>query len=198
MFFPFLWMVSTSLASDANVFAMPPRLAELDFSSYQRIFDRFPIGRWVINSFAVAGAATVLQVGTSAMAAYAFARLQFKGREILFAVYCAMGLAVLIIRWVKPQSAFARWLAYGDTWFWPTHTADGFGIGSVVLDGAVIGRGSVIGAGAVVSPGMVVPPHALVLGVPGKVVKVLGPESAEANRGTADRYVEYARSYRAK
>lgn len=70
------------------------------------------------------------------------------------------------------------------------------GIGSVVLDGAVIGRGSVIGAGAVVPPGMVVPPHSLVLGVPGKVVKTLAPESAVANRITADHYVEYARSYR--
>jgi carbonic anhydrase/acetyltransferase-like protein (isoleucine patch superfamily) len=70
------------------------------------------------------------------------------------------------------------------------------GIGSVVLDGAVIGRGSVIGAGAVVPPGMIVPPHALVLGVPGKVMKILAPESAEANRITADHYVEYAQAYR--
>jgi len=70
------------------------------------------------------------------------------------------------------------------------------GIGSVVLDGAVIGRGSVIGAGAVVPPGMAVPPHALVLGVPGKVVKILAPGSADANRITADHYVEYARTYR--
>ncbi len=70
------------------------------------------------------------------------------------------------------------------------------GIGSVVLDGAKIGRGSVIGAGAVVPPGTIVPPHSLVLGVPGKVVKTLAPESAVANRITADCYVEYARSYR--
>ena len=70
------------------------------------------------------------------------------------------------------------------------------GIGSVVLDGAVIGRGSVIGAGAVVPPRMVVPPHALVMGVPGKVVKILAPESADANRITADHYVEYAQAYR--
>ncbi len=70
------------------------------------------------------------------------------------------------------------------------------GIGSIVLDGAVIGRGSVIGAGAVVPPGTVVPPHSLVLGVPGKVVKTLAPESAVANRITADHYVEYARMYR--
>jgi carbonic anhydrase/acetyltransferase-like protein (isoleucine patch superfamily) len=70
------------------------------------------------------------------------------------------------------------------------------GIGSVVLDGAVLGRGSVIGAGAVVAPGTVIPPNSLVLGVPGKVVRTLTDGSAEANRATADHYVEYARMYR--
>ncbi len=70
------------------------------------------------------------------------------------------------------------------------------GIGAVVLDGAVIGRGSVIGAGAVVAPGTVVPPGSLVLGVPGKVARTLGPGAADANRATAAHYVGYARSYR--
>jgi len=69
------------------------------------------------------------------------------------------------------------------------------GIGAVVLDGAVIGRGSVIGAGAVVPPGTAVPPHSLVLGVPGKVVRNLGPGSADGNRVTAVSYVELARAY---
>ena len=69
------------------------------------------------------------------------------------------------------------------------------GIGCVVLDGAVIGRGSVIGAGAVVSPGTIVPPNSLVLGVPGKVVRNLGPESAERNRLLADGYVGHAKAY---
>ncbi|MGE5190196.1 MAG: gamma carbonic anhydrase family protein [Gemmatimonadota bacterium] len=72
------------------------------------------------------------------------------------------------------------------------------GIGSIVLDGAVIGRGSVIGAGAVVAPGTIVPPGSLVLGVPGKVVRALGPGAAEQNRTVARHYVEYARSYREK
>lgn len=70
------------------------------------------------------------------------------------------------------------------------------GIGAVVLDGAVIGRGSVIGAGAVVPPGTAVPPHSLVLGVPGKVVRNLGPGSVDGNRVTAGNYVELARAYR--
>ena len=70
------------------------------------------------------------------------------------------------------------------------------GIGAVVLDGAVIGRGSVIGAGAVVAPGTVVPPHSLVLGIPGKVARDLGPGSTDGNRITAANYVELARAYR--
>ena len=69
------------------------------------------------------------------------------------------------------------------------------GIGCVVLDGAVIGKGSVIGSGAVVPPGTVVPPHSLVMGVPGKVVKDLGPGSGEKNRTFSDSYVRYALSY---
>ncbi|MGE5247476.1 MAG: gamma carbonic anhydrase family protein [Verrucomicrobiota bacterium] len=70
------------------------------------------------------------------------------------------------------------------------------GIGCVLLDGAVIGRGSVVAGGAVVPPGMVVPPHSLVVGVPGRVVRDLGPASADANRVFSDSYVQYARRYR--
>ncbi len=72
------------------------------------------------------------------------------------------------------------------------------GIGCVLLDGAEIGRGSVIGGGAVVPPGTIVPPHSLVVGVPGKVVKDLGPGSAERNRDFSDGYVEYALRYRGR
>lgn len=70
------------------------------------------------------------------------------------------------------------------------------GIGTAVLDGAVVGRGSVIGAGTVVPPGTTVPPHSLVLGVPGKVVRDLGPDSVDGNRLVASNYVELARVYR--
>jgi carbonic anhydrase/acetyltransferase-like protein (isoleucine patch superfamily) len=69
------------------------------------------------------------------------------------------------------------------------------GIGCVVLDGAVIGRASVIGSGAVVPPGTIVPPHSLVMGVPGKVVKDLGPASEAGNRVFSDNYVRHAHAY---
>ncbi|MCL1926783.1 MAG: gamma carbonic anhydrase family protein [Syntrophorhabdaceae bacterium] len=69
------------------------------------------------------------------------------------------------------------------------------GIGCVILDEAKIGRGSVIAAGAVVPPGMIVPPYSLVMGVPGKVVRDLGPDSEEKNRATAYNYVGYAENF---
>lgn len=115
MFFPFLWMVSTSLSSDANVFALPPNLAEFELSSYRRIIDRFPVDLWIINSLGVAFVATALQVGTGAMAAYAFARLSFKGRDILFAAY----LATLMIPFqvlIVPLFIEARYLGVLDSY----------------------------------------------------------------------------------
>ncbi len=66
------------------------------------------------------------------------------------------------------------------------------GMGAIVLNGAVVQKGSVIGAGAVVKENMVVPPYSLVVGVPGRVVKTLGPESYETNVKWAEKYVQLA------
>ena len=91
MLFPFAWMVSTSLTSDAQLFATPPQLIPepAQAENYERIFRTFPMGQFFINSSIVAGISTVLQVGTSAMAAYAFARIRFPGRDALFLIYLA-------------------------------------------------------------------------------------------------------------
>lgn len=91
MLLPFLWMVSTSLKPDSGLFVTPPELVRwpLHFENYRRIADAYPFWRFVANSLGVAAIATVLQVGTSAMAAYAFARLRFPGRDALFLVYLA-------------------------------------------------------------------------------------------------------------
>jgi carbonic anhydrase/acetyltransferase-like protein (isoleucine patch superfamily) len=66
------------------------------------------------------------------------------------------------------------------------------GMGSVVLDGAVIGSGSLIGARALVPQGTRVPPGSLVLGVPGKVVRMLTDRERQRNREIAEKYVTMA------
>jgi multiple sugar transport system permease protein len=91
MLFPFVWMVSTSFKEDIAVFQTPPRLVPRPFvpENYGNVAELMPIWRFVFNSVLVAVVSTVLQVATSAMAAYAFARLRFRGRDALFLLYLA-------------------------------------------------------------------------------------------------------------
>jgi carbonic anhydrase/acetyltransferase-like protein (isoleucine patch superfamily) len=78
--------------------------------------------------------------------------------------------------------------------------ADGalIGMGAIIMNGAVIGKGAVIGAGAVVKEDMVIPDFSLVVGVPGKIVKTLSPETYDENVKWAAKYVELANIHRNK
>jgi carbonic anhydrase/acetyltransferase-like protein (isoleucine patch superfamily) len=69
------------------------------------------------------------------------------------------------------------------------------GIGAIILNRSVIGRNCLIGAGAMVTEGKQIPDGALVLGVPGKVVRMLTPEEIALNTWIADHYVERATTY---
>ena len=86
MIFPFLWMVSTSFQSAGALLVPPPKLipSPIELGNYAEVATAFPLWRFLVNSLGVAGIVTVLQVGTCALAAYAFARLRFRGRDALF------------------------------------------------------------------------------------------------------------------
>lgn len=70
------------------------------------------------------------------------------------------------------------------------------GMGSVLLDGCRIGAESIIAAGALVPKGAEIPAGVLVIGTPGRVVRVLSAEERDANRALAAKYVEVAQRYR--
>ncbi len=72
------------------------------------------------------------------------------------------------------------------------------GMGSIVLDGAVIEDECLIAAGALVPPGMHVPARSLIMGRPGKVVRLLSPGDLEHIRDAAAVYVTHAREYLAE
>ncbi len=69
------------------------------------------------------------------------------------------------------------------------------GMNATILSGATVGRGSVVGAGALVTENAVIPPNSLVLGIPGRVVRDLGPESAARNHDHAEGYAALAREH---
>jgi multiple sugar transport system permease protein len=91
MVVPFLWMLSTSLKSNQFVLSFPPQLIPrpITFESYTRLFELYPMARMFGNSLLAAVLTTMGQLITCSMAAYAFARMQFRGREALFLLYLA-------------------------------------------------------------------------------------------------------------
>ena len=89
MIFPFFWMVSSSLKNAAEAFATPPTLIPkaATLVNYRHVTENLDLPRLFLNSISVSVTVTIIQVLTSAMAGYAFARLHFKGKKTLFLVY---------------------------------------------------------------------------------------------------------------
>jgi len=88
---PFLWMVLASLKTDADIRSLPPTLLPdpVTGANYERVLDSFPFWRFTLNSIGVSLASTLLQLVTASTAAYAFARIEFRGRTFLFGLYLA-------------------------------------------------------------------------------------------------------------
>lgn len=86
MMVPFLWMISTSLKTRAEVFALPPTLlpAQPRWENYAEMWNTLPFGAFFLNSVKLAALNTVGQLISCSMAAYAFSVLRFRFRGPLF------------------------------------------------------------------------------------------------------------------
>ncbi|CAL1241531.1 carbohydrate ABC transporter permease [Candidatus Methylocalor cossyra] len=89
--FPLLWMLSVSFMPADEVNRLPPPLLPRSptLEHYRILFARLDIGRYALNSLAIAAAVTVLSLLFNSLAGYAFAKLRFAGRERLFALLLA-------------------------------------------------------------------------------------------------------------
>ncbi|WOF23185.1 carbohydrate ABC transporter permease [Microbacterium betulae] len=90
---PFAWMVLTSFKSTAEAISFPPAFLpeQWRFDNYVQLFEAVPFGRYYLNSLVVAAVAATGQVVTSLAAGYAFSRLTFRGKNVLFVVLlCAL------------------------------------------------------------------------------------------------------------
>ncbi|RLC88243.1 MAG: carbohydrate ABC transporter permease [Chloroflexi bacterium] len=86
---PYIWMVSTSLKGADEVFAYPPTWIPQAwrFQNYVDAWNAAPFGRYFFNSLVVAITVTVGQLITCSLAAFAFARMEFKGKNVMFALF---------------------------------------------------------------------------------------------------------------
>lgn len=90
MLFPFVWAVITSVSSGVGLSSTPQLIPDdPSFDAYRTLFADMPFARATLNSLALAVVSTLAQLVTSSMAAYAFARLQFRGKGVIFGVYLA-------------------------------------------------------------------------------------------------------------
>jgi len=91
-FLPFLWMLVTAVKPDNEVFLFPPRWipSVWQFTNFVTAWQKAPFGRFFLNSVIVTAAITSLQLLTASLAAYAFARLEFPGKSLIFLMYLAI------------------------------------------------------------------------------------------------------------
>ena len=113
---PFVWMLSSSLKLDREVFSYPIRwLPEtVHWENYRLIWSKVPLLTYFKNTAVIAILVTIIQTLTSSFAAYAFAKLQFKGRNTLFICYVAT-IAVPWQTYMLPQFILMRAMGLYDT-----------------------------------------------------------------------------------
>ncbi len=124
---PFGWMLSAAFKTERGIFAYPPQWIPTPptLANFSALTRNLPFAPSVVdgafkpgiigNTFVMAGAITIGQVATSALAAFAFARLQFPGRDALFALFLAGLIVPLEVRMV-PIYLLVKQFAWLDTY----------------------------------------------------------------------------------
>ena len=109
MLLPFVWMVSASLKMDKDVFTFPiqwiPEVPQ--WSNFAKIWTTIPFLTMFANTSKLTFIITLLQIFTSSFAGYAFAKLKFKGRDILFLAYIS-SIAIPWQAYMVPQFIMMR------------------------------------------------------------------------------------------
>ena len=113
---PFVWMLSASLKLDREVFTYPMKWIPETFhwENYSLIWTKVPMLTYAKNTAIVAISVTFIQTLTSSFAAYAFAKLRFKGRDLLFLAYIGT-IAVPWQAYMLPQFILMRSMGLYDT-----------------------------------------------------------------------------------
>jgi multiple sugar transport system permease protein len=114
---PFLWMVLTSFKELSEIFSYPPTWWPERFTTenYVDAFAAAPFGRFYANSLFVAVTVTLGQLVTCSMAAYAFARMQFRGRDVLFYLFLGTMMVPAHVTMI-PSFMILHWLGLIDSY----------------------------------------------------------------------------------
>jgi multiple sugar transport system permease protein len=118
---PFLWVISASLKDMNEIYSVPPTWIPktIHWENYSRSLTALPnisFGQAYLNSFLIVGSIVVGTLLTSSMAAYAFARIHFKFREIIFSAFLAVMMVPGIVTLI-PTYLMIREFGWLDTYW---------------------------------------------------------------------------------
>lgn len=115
---PALWMLSTSIKPEREIITTQIRWIPQNFTveHFQAIVQNYPMMQWLFNSLFTATAATLLVLVLDSMAGYAFARMEFRGRGLLFMIVLSMLFVPIQITVVPLFILFSR-LGLTDTYW---------------------------------------------------------------------------------
>ena len=116
MLIPFAWMLSASLKLDKDVFIFPIQWIPENprWQNYMDIWTKIPLAKFVLNTAKLTVIVTCLQLLTSSFAAYAFAKLDFKYKNLLFMAY----ISTIAMPWqvyMVPQFIMMRGMGMNDS-----------------------------------------------------------------------------------
>ena len=115
--FPFFWMVSTAFKQANEVFTRDIQLIPLNptLRNFPDAFTYFPVAHWLWNSFGIAVLMTLGKLLISVPAAFAFARLHFRGDKFFFAMVLATMIVPGVVT-VVPNYVLVSRLGWLDSW----------------------------------------------------------------------------------
>lgn len=110
-FFPVFYLLCISFKVGAEVIQYPPVLLpeRFNLANYVEALHAAPLARFLLNSFIVASAMTLLQVLTAVLAAFALARLEFKGKKLVLAFIMATMMVPGEVTIIPNYFTLAKW-----------------------------------------------------------------------------------------
>ena len=127
MLVPFFWLLSSSLKAPHEIFVFPPKWIPdpIRWSNYREVFEVVSVMRYTANTMIITIFSTMGVILSSSMAAYSFARLRFKGRDIMFGLILSTVMLPYVVTMIPVYILFSR-LGWIGT-FLPLIVPDWFG-----------------------------------------------------------------------
>lgn len=118
--FPIYWIFRSSLMTNAELYAYPPAFfpPQWRFENYAATLVEFPFWKYLVNTFTILLPSVLGATVTATMGGYAFARLRFKGKKVLFTLCVGSMLLPTMVTLVPLYLGWTRLLGLGDT-YWP-------------------------------------------------------------------------------